>query len=42
VPSIIPQLMSSGDAARSGRVMNVFMKMKKFDIAALQRAAEGQ
>jgi predicted 3-demethylubiquinone-9 3-methyltransferase (glyoxalase superfamily) len=41
VPSIIPQLMSSGDAARSGRVMNAFMKMKKFDIAALQRAAEG-
>jgi len=42
VPANLPQLMSSGDAAQSARVMNAVMKMKKFDIAALQRAAEGK
>ena len=41
VPSIVPKLMSSGDPAKSARVMNAFMKMKKLDMAALQKAAEG-
>jgi predicted 3-demethylubiquinone-9 3-methyltransferase (glyoxalase superfamily) len=41
VPSIVPQLMA-GDPARAGRVMNAFMKMKKLDIATLQRAADGK
>ena len=36
VPSILPQLMS--DPARSGRVMNALLQMKKLDIKALQEA----
>jgi predicted 3-demethylubiquinone-9 3-methyltransferase (glyoxalase superfamily) len=41
VPSALPRLMSAGDPAVSARVMNAFMQMKKFDIAALERAAAG-
>ena len=36
VPTILPQLMK--DPARSGRVMNAFLKMKKYDIEALKNA----
>jgi predicted 3-demethylubiquinone-9 3-methyltransferase (glyoxalase superfamily) len=36
VPSILPQLMA--DPARSGRVIQAFLKMKKFDIATLLKA----
>ena len=42
VPSQLPQIMSGGDAARQDRVMTAVMGMKKFDIAALQRAYDGQ
>lgn len=42
VPSQLPQIMSGGDAARQDRVMRAVMGMKKFDIAALQRAYDGQ
>ena len=41
VPSALPKLMTGADPAASARVMNAFMKMKKFDIAALERAAAG-
>jgi predicted 3-demethylubiquinone-9 3-methyltransferase (glyoxalase superfamily) len=41
VPSQLPQIMSGGDAARQDRVMTAVMAMKKFDIAALQRAYDG-
>jgi predicted 3-demethylubiquinone-9 3-methyltransferase (glyoxalase superfamily) len=41
VPSILSKLYSSGDAQKSKRVMQVMMKMKKLDIAALQRAFDG-
>ena len=41
VPSQLPQIMSGGDAARQDRVMTAVMGMKKFDIAALQRAYDG-
>lgn len=41
VPSALPKLMSAADPAASARVMNAFMKMKKFDIAALEQAAAG-
>lgn len=41
VPHALPQLMSGSDPAASARVMNAFMKMRKFDIAALERAAAG-
>ena len=33
IPSILPKLMT--DPAKSGRVMNAFLKMKKFDIQTL-------
>jgi predicted 3-demethylubiquinone-9 3-methyltransferase (glyoxalase superfamily) len=39
VPSVLPQLMTSGDGARSERIMSAVMKMRKFDLEALQRAA---
>jgi len=38
VPSVVPKLMTSGDPEKSARVMNAFMKMKKLDIATIQRA----
>jgi predicted 3-demethylubiquinone-9 3-methyltransferase (glyoxalase superfamily) len=41
VPSALPKLMAAADPAASARVMNAFMKMKKFDIATLERAAAG-
>jgi predicted 3-demethylubiquinone-9 3-methyltransferase (glyoxalase superfamily) len=41
VPSIMGELMSDGDAKRSGRVMDVMLKMNKLDIAALEKAYAG-
>ena len=41
VPSILSKLYSSGDAEKSKRVMQAMMKMKKMDIAALQKAYDG-
>lgn len=40
VPSIMAELMGA-DAKRTERVTQAFLKMKKFDIEALKRAAEG-
>ena len=40
VPSILPQLMKDAGGAKTERVMSAVMKMRKFDLAALQRAAE--
>jgi predicted 3-demethylubiquinone-9 3-methyltransferase (glyoxalase superfamily) len=42
VPSRIPQMMSDADKEKSARVMNAFMKMKKFDIAAIERVYAGE
>lgn len=42
VPTILPQLLTSGDAKKSGRVMQALMKMAKLDIAALKQAAEAE
>ena len=42
VPAVLPQMMTDPDAEKSARVMNAFMKMKKFDLAKLQRAFDGQ
>jgi predicted 3-demethylubiquinone-9 3-methyltransferase (glyoxalase superfamily) len=41
VPSVLGKLMSGSDPAASGRVMNAFLQMTKFDIAALERAYRG-
>jgi predicted 3-demethylubiquinone-9 3-methyltransferase (glyoxalase superfamily) len=38
VPSVLPQMMTDADSSKSERVMNAFLKMKKFDIEALNRA----
>jgi predicted 3-demethylubiquinone-9 3-methyltransferase (glyoxalase superfamily) len=41
VPSILPHLMDSKEPERRDRVFAALMKMKKLDIAALQRAYDG-
>lgn len=41
VPATLPQMMADADGARTDRIMNAVLKMKKFDLAALQRAAAG-
>ena len=41
VPRVLPEMMSDPDPARSGRVMEAMLQMKKFDIAALRRAYTG-
>jgi predicted 3-demethylubiquinone-9 3-methyltransferase (glyoxalase superfamily) len=40
-PAIMQELMGGNDKERMGRVTQAFLKMKKFDIAALKRAAAG-
>jgi predicted 3-demethylubiquinone-9 3-methyltransferase (glyoxalase superfamily) len=40
VPSVLGQLLADADSAKSMRVMNAMLKMKKLDIAGLKRAAE--
>ncbi len=40
VPSLVPKIMQSADAAAIERVMRAVMPMKKLDIAELQRAYE--
>jgi predicted 3-demethylubiquinone-9 3-methyltransferase (glyoxalase superfamily) len=42
VPAAIPKMMTDPDPAKSARVMDAFMKMKKLDIATLERAYEGK
>jgi predicted 3-demethylubiquinone-9 3-methyltransferase (glyoxalase superfamily) len=42
VPTILGKLMSGSDPARSARVMQALLPMKKLDIAALQKAYEGR
>ncbi|HEV7702393.1 MAG TPA: VOC family protein [Candidatus Paceibacterota bacterium] len=42
VPSIMNQMMTSGDKEKIARVTQAFLKMKKFDIKALQEAFDGK
>lgn len=42
VPRAMGELMTSTDPAKSDRVMSAMLKMKKIDLAALQRAFAGQ
>ena len=42
VPERLQELMSGDDPAGVGRVVGAFMQMKKFDIAALERAYAGE
>ena len=39
VPSILPDLLSDADSGKASRVMQAALKMQKFDIAALEKAA---
>ena len=41
-PTAMNKLMSNGDQAKVNRVTQAFLKMKKIDIASLERAAEGK
>lgn len=41
VPTIIGELMGSGDAEKSGRVMQAILQMKKLDIQTMKDAYEG-
>jgi predicted 3-demethylubiquinone-9 3-methyltransferase (glyoxalase superfamily) len=38
VPSVVPRIMQSGDAAGIQRVMRAIMPMKKLDVAKIQQA----
>ena len=40
-PSDLQKIMESGDQAKIDRVTQAFLKMKKFDIAELEKAAKG-
>lgn len=42
VPSEMGTLMASGDEERTARVTEAFLKMKKFDLKTLERAAKGE
>ena len=42
VPAALPEVMTDPDPARSQRAMQAMFKMKKLDIAALERAAAGK
>lgn len=42
VPSVMEKMMRSPDKAKTERVTKAFLKMKKFDIAALERAFDGK
>lgn len=41
VPTIMDEIMGSGDKKKIARVTEAFLKMKKFDIAELKKAYEG-
>jgi predicted 3-demethylubiquinone-9 3-methyltransferase (glyoxalase superfamily) len=41
-PTILAELMQDKDHAKSGRVMNAMLQMKKIDIDQLQRAYDGK
>ncbi len=41
IPSVLPELLQSADAALAQRVMQAMLKMSKIEIAQLQAAARG-
>jgi predicted 3-demethylubiquinone-9 3-methyltransferase (glyoxalase superfamily) len=42
VPTQMDQMLQDEDSERAARVTRAFLKMKKFDLAALRRAYEGE
>ncbi|WP_309085098.1 VOC family protein [Chelativorans sp.] len=41
IPTVLPKMLNDPDQAKSQRVTKAFLQMKKFDIAALERAYSG-
>ena len=42
VPQVLPHMLTDADSSKRERAMSALMAMKKFDVAALQRAFAGQ
>jgi predicted 3-demethylubiquinone-9 3-methyltransferase (glyoxalase superfamily) len=42
VPEVLPKMMSDPDPEKTNRVMEAVLKMKKFDIATLEKAYSGR
>jgi predicted 3-demethylubiquinone-9 3-methyltransferase (glyoxalase superfamily) len=42
VPAVLPDMLMDPNPEKVGRVTKAFLQMRKFDIAALQRAYDGQ
>lgn len=42
VPTVLPEMLQSKDAAKSARAMKAMMQMVKLDIAALKKAYDGK
>jgi predicted 3-demethylubiquinone-9 3-methyltransferase (glyoxalase superfamily) len=42
VPAVLDEMMQDKDPKKVARVVQAFLKMKKFDVAALKRAYEGK
>src|SRR5438552_15178161 len=42
VPTILPELFKNKDASKTQSVMNAMLQVEKIDMAALQRAPEGE
>lgn len=42
VPAVLPKMLMDPDPARSGRITQAFLQMRKFDIQALERAYAGE
>ena len=42
IPTVMDEMMGSGDEQKVARVTEAFLKMKKFDIAQLKKAYEGR
>jgi predicted 3-demethylubiquinone-9 3-methyltransferase (glyoxalase superfamily) len=42
VPAMLPEMLRDKDSDKSRRVMAAMLKMKKLDIAALQKAYDGR
>lgn len=42
IPSALPRMLGDKDPAKSQRVMQAMLKMKKIDVEALQRAYDGK
>jgi predicted 3-demethylubiquinone-9 3-methyltransferase (glyoxalase superfamily) len=41
IPAVLPEMLKDQDSARARRAMDAMLRMKKFDIGELERAAAG-